>query len=301
MNSFLHESCTKDEVFEVIDNGDLELFADIPECWQTSEVAIYAIKNSPLETISQRNQLYAQVPTQCRSDEFLKTAASTGCSVLKDTKPHQTNIYRELAKTCIAFNWYALDHLEGGFRDDEMLEFIYSCYPADIGLLCAQIDWLFDAMSDDLFDRCCRASFFFAFDAPVHRIKDNLGQYLELNKLTGHEIVFIRKSGRLDLIALALKERSWPFPYSGEYMMPKEPESMEDLMGKLESSDPDTPYETIYMACLMREPISQVVPLMASIRLKRLLVEMYSFEDLAPFLKADARLKGIILEEAMGL
>jgi hypothetical protein len=297
----LTESSTRDEVFVVIDNGDLELFSDIPARWQTSEVAIYAIKNAPLDTVSQRNLLYTQVPAHCRTDEFLMAAAQSGCFVLKDTKPHQTPIYRELAKKCITLSRYALDHLDPRFRDDEMLEFISSCFPNDMSMLCTHYDWLIEAMSDDLFERCCRASFFFALDAPDHRIKGNLSRYLQLDKLSGHEIVFIRQSGGLDLLALKLKEGPWPFPPSGEYMMPVEPESMEKLLERLERSDPDTPYETIYMACMMREPIDQVVPLMASNRLKKLLLEMYSAEALAPFVKTDTGLRGAMLEQAMGL
>lgn len=56
-----------------------------------------------------------------------------------------------------------------------------------------------------------------------------------------------------------------------------------------------------FMACVMREPIDQVVPLMASNRLKKLLLEMYSNEVLAPFMKADTGLRGAMLEQAMGL
>jgi hypothetical protein len=302
MMSILNEHSTRDDVLKVIRKGEVRDFAEIPECFQIPEMAIRYIQYSCIYPDVNDEFKYSTVPKHCRTDAFLMEAASMGLRVLKDTFPEDTGIYRDLAVVTIGSGFGFKDVLPE-FRDEEMVEGIIKRYSGNIHSLIGRVDWLIEAMSDGQLDRCCHNEFMVALDAPAHRIKGCVSQYLKLDKLTGHEIVYIRRHGRLDLIARKLKEEKWPFPLFGEggERMPIEPESIEKLLERLEKSDPDTPYETIYMACMMREPIAQVVPLMASNRFKKLLLEMYSKEALAPFLKTDAGLRGVLLEEAMGL
>lgn len=303
MSGFLDETSTFAEVLEAIRGRQILQFCDVPERHQNGESASAWLSTILSYGMVNPDQYYGEVPKKCRSDEFLKLAATMGCRVLKDTNPEDTGIYRELAVTAMGASRLNLKEVAPAFRDEEMLGHVIKRFPGEIHSLLRRVDWLVDAMSDDQFDRCCQDDFMVALDAPAHRIKGDISRYLHLGKLTGHEITYIRLRGRLDVMSLRLKEEKWPFPSfgaSGE-SLPVEPESMEKLLGRLEKSDSNSPYETIYMACMMREPIDQVVPLMASNRLKKLLLEMYSREALAPFMKEDAGLRGAMLEEAIGL
>ena len=301
--SKLTESSKSYQVKDALNSGEVRCFTDLPECFQTPEMAIYYLQHFTKYSDVNSEFQYNTVPKHCRTDPFLMTAATIGCRVLKDISPEDTGIYRELAVAAIGASRLNLKDVSSRFRDEEMLEYILKRFPGEIHSLMGRVDWLIEAMSDDQLDRCCQEDFMVALDAPAHRIKGCASQYLKLGKLTGHEIVYIRRKGRLDLIARKLKEEKWPFPQFGDEgeSMPIEPESMEKLLGRLEKSDHNTPYETIYMACMMREPIDQVVPLMAGNRFKKLLMEMYPREALAPFLKEDVALRGAMLEEAIGL
>jgi hypothetical protein len=299
----LTESSKSNQVKDALNSGEVRCFTDLPECFQTPDMAIYYLQHFTKYSDVNSEFQYNTVPKHCRTDAFLMTAATIGCRVLRDTTPEDTEIYRDLAVATIGVSRLGFKDVPPAFRDVEMVECIIRKFPREIHSMMGRVDWLIDAMSDDQLDRCCQEDLMVALDAPAHRIKGSVSQYLHLDKLTGTQIVNIRSKGRLDLIALKLKEEKWPFPLFGAEgeSMPIEPESMEKLLGRLEDSGPNTPYETIYMACMMREPIDQVVSLMASNRLKKLLLEMYSEAELAPYLKDDNQLKGAYLEDALGI
>lgn len=289
------------QVKDALNSGEVRCFTDLPECFQTPEMAIRYLQHFTKYTDVNSEFQYKTVPINCRTDDFLMTAATMGCRVLKDISPEDTGKYRELAVAAIGASRLSLKDVSSRFRDEEMLEFILKRFSGEIHSLMGRVDWLVDAMTDDQFDRCCQDDFMVALDAPAHRIKGDICRYLHLGKLTGHEITYIRLRGRLDVMSMKLKEDKWPFPLSGSTMMLSEPESMEVLLAMLEKSDPGTSYETVYMACMMREPIDQVVPVMRGNRLKKLLLEMYPEEALRPYLMDDNQLKGAFLDDAMGL
>ena len=303
MIGFLDETSTFEQVLEAIGAGQVFWFSDVPERHQNSESAKAWLKKILGYATADPDQYFQQIPKKCYTVGLLNFAAMFGCLVLKGTDPNELGDYRAVACSAVNANRYNIQHVDPAFRDEEMLSHIYKCYNARMHQLIPVVDWLFDAMSDVMLEICCEGNFFFALEAPAHRMKDGVSRYLHLSRLSGTNIVKIRSQGRLDLISLKLKEEKWPFPLFREKgeIMPIEPESMEMLLERLEKSDPNTPCETIYMACMMREPIDQVVPLMASHRLKKLLIEMYPREALTPFMKKDVGLRGALLEEAIGL
>jgi hypothetical protein len=300
MSDFLDESSTFEQVLEAISARKVLRFCDIPEHLQNGESASSWLSTILSYGMASPDPYYAEVPVKCRTDKFLRIAATLGCRVLKDTHPEDTGIYRELAVAAVSASRLSLKEVSPAFRDEEMLEYILKRFPGEIHSLMRHVDWLVDAMTDDQFDRCCEDDFMVALDAPAHRIKGDISRYLHLGKLTGHEITYIRLRGRLDVMSLKLKEGKWPFPQSGSTMMPREPESMEALLGMLEKSDPGTPYETVYMACIMRFPIEEVIAAMSGSRLKKLLIEMYSPAELRLHMKQDNGLKAVLLDDAMG-
>jgi hypothetical protein len=297
--SRLSESSTRDEVNQVILAGEAFHFSDIPERFHSSEMAICWMQNAPRSFVISYEMQHLEVPEAFRSDDFLRTAADFGCNVLRGLKPNQTAIYRELACLTIIHTRDGVVDIDPAFRDDEMMEFIFSQYPKKMRRWAAWLDWFLDAMTDDLLKRCCKADFMMALDAPAHRISGDIGRYLDLKKLNDDNLCTIRERGRLDLISEKLKKKPWPFHKSSE--IPRDPGTIANLLTLLQHCDPGSASEAVYMACMMREPIDQVVPLMASNGLVKLLFEMYPSEALKPFVKSNRGLRGAMLEEAMGL
>jgi hypothetical protein len=64
---------------------------------------------------------------------------------------------------------------------------------------------------------------------------------------------------------------------------------------------PGSDRESLHMAYLMTYPMDQVIPLLCEDKKARLVLEMYSKEALAPYVKKYRVLRGVVLEEALGL
>lgn len=250
--SKLSESCTRDEVLDAISDGAILHFDEIPKIHQTADIAIHWLTATPSELIDHIDMLYAEVPLSCRTDEFMRTAAGLGCFVLRDTKPHQTGIYRELACLSIGHRRYSVKDLDPAFHDEEMLNFVFGLYPRYMHQWSQKVSGLIDIMSDDLFERCCRAHFLFALDAPEYRVKGDLGRFIDIKELNASEVELMRSKRLLGLITNNLKDDPWPFLESD---CVTNPASISEALTCLEDSDPGSSYESIYMACLMREPM----------------------------------------------
>jgi hypothetical protein len=300
MNELFSENCNLEEVVQAIKDRRVLNFSDIPLRHQNGDTAKVWLGVLLSYGFENPDRYYQEVPDGCRTDEFLRYAVTAGCSVLRDITPSDTNIYGELVRLSVGANRFTLKHVDPAFRDEDLLEDVFKRYFNQMRSLIQDIDWIAAAMSDDLLDRCCKRNFLIALDFPIPRIEGDIGRYLDLEILNGEVIKDIRKKGWLDLISAKVGAGIWPLSISGKALM-KKPSSMDQALILLEGSEPGSAQEAMYMACLMREPVEQVLLLMASNRLKKLLLEMYSPEALAPHLKSDLGLRGVMLEDAMGL
>lgn len=287
----------KAEVHEAIVLGVFKRFADIPEQFLDDDLVCDWVhfSGSPIE------RYYAQVPQQWRSDEFLKFAAHSGCNVLKDTSPKQTHCYRALVNLCMANDCWDLRDVHPDFsdneiklRDDDLLKIAVKRLGAvDFLKLIKDIDWIGQAMSDELIEQCCRDDFSFAIDAPPGLLRKDVHEYINFRS---HKVFkTIHDRGRFDLLSLKLAE-GWP-----ENTNLLSPTSLPQAIDELRHTSRVNSAATLYMGYIMRFPIEDVVPAMSGSRLKKLLLEMYSKEALAPFMKQDNGLKGVLLDDALGL
>jgi hypothetical protein len=303
--SKLTESVSMEEVLAAIDSGGINFFRDLPDQHKNADIALYWIKkcranSSEVEMQLSAIFLYRDVPFNCMTDDFLRIAAECGCPVICKIKPEQTKIYRELVFLCVDSNESWVKYVDPAFGDEELLEYIFGLYAPRCWSWAYDGDWVVDAMSDDLFERCCHASFIFALKAPAHRIKGDIGRFLDLKEIYPEAIFSLRSKRRLELIAakIVASDYSWPFP--DKYLV-IQPNSTSHLLDLLENAEYESLDETIYMSYMLIAPIEHVVRLMSSSRLKKLLLDMYPIEELRPFMKSDAALKGLLLEEALGL
>lgn len=288
----------KAEVHEAIVLGVFKRFADIPEQFLDDDLVCDWVhfSGSPIE------KYYAQVPQQWRSDEFLKFAAHSGCNVLKDTSPKQTHCYRALVNLCMANDCWDLRDVHPDFsdneiklRDDDLLKIAVKRLGAvDFLKLIKDIDWIGPAMSDNLVQKCCLEDFSFALDAPPGLLRKDIHEYIDLRMST--VLKTIRDRGRLDLLSIKLSEDGWP-----EYYNLLNPTSLSQAIDEIRHTSRINFPETLYMGYIMKFPIEDVVPAMSGSRLKKLLLEMYTKEELAPFMKQDNGLKGVLLDDALGL
>jgi hypothetical protein len=303
--SKLTELGSRKEVLAAIDSGGIKFFRDLPGQHKNADIALYWIKkcrahSSEVEMQLSAIFLYRDVPFNCMTDDFLRIAAECGCPVICSIKPDQTTIYRDLVYLCIESSHSWIKYVYPAYGDEELLEYIFSRYSSNCWIWAYDNNWVMEVMSDDLFDRCCQARFLFALEAPAHRIKGDIGRFLDVSECNPEVIYRLRHKRRLDLITAKIStvDDLWPLLDAYRVITPR---SVSDMLERLENAEPGSIDETIYMSILLLERIEKVVEMMASSRLKRLLLEMYPFEALEPFVKSDIGLKGVMLEEAMGL
>jgi hypothetical protein len=282
---------TAAEVDEGILLGHFPRLSDIPEQFLDDNLAIEWLKfaGSPIE------RHYAQVPQALRSSAFLKFAAFNGCNVLKDTSPAQTECYRELVHLCLMNDCQALRDVHPKFRTVQTLKVLKTRFNAlDFLPLIQDIEWVGPAMSDELVSELCDDDFSFVLQAPASLLRKDLVDYVDLRR--PKVITSLRINGRLDLLAAKLAKEGWPKNYDLT-----RPASLEDVVARLPGCTPRYYPETLYLAFVMTYPIDQVVPAMNTVHLKKLLLEMYSIDELRPHMKQDNGLKAVLLDDALGL
>lgn len=308
MNSALSGSLTVCEVVAAIKSGRVLQFADIPQHHMCERTAI-AWLDMAYELSLGVEASFGEVPLECRTTTFMMLAAKMGCSVLAETTPEQCSNYRGLAETSISAKYSALYDVDERFRDQKMVNYAFACWPRDVYAIAQLSPWVIEIMSDDLLNKSAHQDPLFALAVPPERLQEPLCRYMSLHIISDRMGKYrpIREMGRLDLLAIRVGEGEWFYNYlSGskfsQHSSVLRPDSLEhavEVLDGLSSRKHDE--ETIYMSYIMSFPIEQVVPAMKGSRLKALLLEMYSKEALAPFLKIDVGLKGVMLEDALGL
>jgi hypothetical protein len=301
MSTGLSDSLTLSEVVAAIKAGRVLHFAEIPAHHMCERTAI-AWLDMAYELSMGVEASFGEVPLECRTATFMMLAAKMGCSVLAETTPEQCSNYRGLAETSISAKYSALYDLDCHFRDQKMVEFVFACWPRDVCAIAQMCPWVIEFISDDLLNKYAHQDPLFALAVPPERLQEPLCRYMSLHIISDKMPRYrpIREMGRLDLLAIRVGEGDWFYNYRAN-SVPR-PASLDQavaVLGELSSRKRDE--ETMYMSYIMSFPIEQVVPAMKGSRLKALLLEMYSMEALAPFLKGDVGLRGVMLERALGL
>ena len=287
--SIKQQFSSKDDVLEAIFTDGFRHFADIPKEFLDADIAFQWLSKSgdPVEAH------YAQIPHKWRSDDLLDFVAREGVNILKDTSPAQTQRYPALVMLCVGHDYKCLLDVHPQYRSDQWLvKGVCNRFPLTLSKVVNDIDWFASAMSDDLFDECCRDNLQFCLDVLPDLMRKNIVEYVNLD--SRKKLLLLRSCGRVDLIAEKITVDQWPEQYD-------EPKSLAEAVDAVLDCRPGYYTETLHMGYVMLYPIEDVVPAMKGARLKKLLLEMYPAEDLKPFMNRDNVLKGVLLDDALGL
>lgn len=299
MNIPLAEGCSFGDVLLAVETDCFLRFSDIPRRYQNEETAISWLERMWVKDRADIKACYDQIPAECRTYDFMCKAATFRCDVLKDATPELYDDYEGIARAAIVHNWLALHELDPRFRE-KMVGDILSAWNTRIDAIVRSCPWFLGLIPEDTVEVYAGNNMLFAFEAE-HRLKETLLHYVCLNRLSRNssELKAIREMRRLDLLADKIREGHW---FRGEkYFVAEKPDSLEQGISGLKQASEAPHYQTLYMCFVMTYPIEEVVSVMSENRLKRLLLEMYSAEALAPFIKNDPGLRGAMLEGAMGL
>lgn len=278
-------------------NGFDRPFYELPREFQNFEMAhewfMHKIKagNEPLE------DCYYQIHISLRLPNFVPLVARDADINILNSFDTRLPGYRELSEAFVRKNYKHMDVIDPDVRREMMPEFTGLNIPR-AHLLAKEFDWFRGELSPSRFKTCCMNIDFF-LDTPEEDMPADVARYAMIENYCVITAQTLRARGRVGLLADQISAGGWPDNDYVKDTVP--PTSLADGVERLAASAPGKEHETLYMAYLMSQQMDQVVPLMTTRRLQKLLFEMYSTEALAPYLKKSRALRGILLEDSLGL
>jgi hypothetical protein len=283
---------------DIDDVGSLQdlRFAEIPKEFQTQEVIqewMLLKQHAAKESLA---DCYQEIPPELRSNELIEWAAGNGINVIEGLDPSHPG-YIDLAHICFRRNYQHIASVDSAVRRKILHKFCAENI-ADIHSIAKEFDWFRGELNTTCFKTCSMNIEFF-LDTPQEMMSADVCEYALIGNYCVITALTLRARGKVNLLADQISAGGWP---DNKYVQDTiQPTSLTDGVNRLTASAPGKEHETLYMAYIMSHPMDQVVPLMTNRRLQKLLFEMYSTEALAPYLKKSRALRGILLEESLGL
>jgi hypothetical protein len=281
-------------------NSDYSLkahhFADIPVEFQTQEIANEWFLEKQNKNTEPLSDCFRQIPLHLRSKELVRWAADDGINAIEGLDVQHPD-YLDLAQICVLKNHQHIDSVHPDMRQ-ALLPIFCAIHITKVHEVDKEFEWFRSALSPECM-RICSQNIDFFLNTPEEQMTSDARQYTMTQNFCAWLTWGLRKRGKMHLLAEQIAAGDWP---KDNYVRNIEkPISLLNARYKLTASEPGKEHETLYMAYLMSKPMDQVVPLMKGRRLQKLLFEMYSTEALAPYLKSSRELRGILLEDSLGL
>lgn len=284
-----------DDVYAAISNGRFSHFDEIPQRFQSGWVALEWFKSMATSSPNQSlEQLFCQVPAELQSMELLLSASDAGCNILGHIDLGKDNNHASVGLGCMRKNYKNLSSLDPKYRDLAAEHLAWNS-THKVHLIAREFPWFREHLEPGEFTRCC-INMDFALDTP--ELQDDIRRSILLK---GDHYDRIRARGRLDVLAEQIAAGEWPTLLPNSELPGPKPTSLESGISRVAQCYHGKDRESLHMAYLMTYPMDEVVPLMCERRMAKLVLEMYSEEALAPYLKKYRALRGVVLEDAMGL
>lgn len=161
-----------------------------------------------------------------------------------------------------------------------------------------ECDWSRESMTPELITFACTQTVDYALKADKIVLSDDALAALATHQINGYNK--IRDAGRFDLLVKPLSQGYWPKSnrVTGSLEKPAGLANSFRLLLSARSEDE----EALYMAYMMTYPIEKVMKVLSGPRGGRFLMEMYTSDELRPYLKeASLLVRGKVLEAELGM
>ena len=240
---------------------------------------------------------FDQIPLRFVTDALRKYAVSCDVRSLSLIDPEDTEQYLSL---CLLgyqthFNAVRFFHEVACTQDtveamlDEPRNF-WSSYKA--------FPWIAQVMTPALNEKASMANLDFMLTLPDAQIS---GAALQKHLTPDYfSYTALRAFGKLRLGANYLREGSWPENYSSVGTSRAKPSTIEEAFTFIFNEDLHV-FVALHIAYVMTHPTEAVIEHVVSQAHAKLVVEMFSDDQLRPHIKKNQHLKAALLEESMGL
>lgn len=272
-------------------------FAEIPKHLQTQRVVQEWLTIQSNLNFHAVFHYWKQIPSELITDDLRKKAINLDARIIQHFEPSDTDQYLDLFITAYSHTSLVIPLLNPDFRTSDTVEAMLAL-PREFERGFLKNPWISEVMTADQWEAASRLSAKIMAGLPIDKISSE-ALYIHLS--VGFDgYIALHKKGKLRLAADFLRQGYWPEPKGS--MMPKieKPENVAHglslLMAEEFMSD-----GSLYMAYLMTHPIEDVLSAMNTREHINYLLEIYSPEELRPFVKTHRHLKAALLEESLGL
>jgi hypothetical protein len=287
----------EDELIARFGNAYLPVFSDIPEHLQTQRVAAQWFTILSSLELDDAAYYWKQIPVELLTDDLRHVAVSLDARIIKLIEPVETSQYLDLFARAFKLTFQAAKWIHPDFQTSETIAVMLGS-PVEFDRSCTANPWMVDVMTPDQLEAACRISARLMSKQPESKISET-ALCIHLSKgffNYGH----MRKEGKVRLAADFLKSGHWPAPAGVLEFYKRPPEDAADAFDLLQNA---IAYDVVglYMASLMNYPMEDVIALIGTREQVEVLLEMYSHDELRPYLKQNIHLKAALLEECLGL
>mgnify|MGYP003552239641 FL=1 len=287
---------TRDELIENIRDGEHYRFADLPQ--------EYLDKDLIMEWLDSPSGALSEVPKHLVDDDIRRHAFRRPHEEmqqhqypLKAISMSDTSCYEDLALLALEKSEWNMEYVDPAFHSEAF--FLKALEVNPQSMLYFMTSWTktraqwTDAMINSAVSKSLDYLPFFG----ASQVKKESLERL-INE-AGYTPVQLANAGLLDVMGNMMGEGYWPKKV-------EKPSSLEDALHLLKDvNGSDDTLTVCYSAFVRNHSMEGVLPLMKSLELETLMLELYTTEELMPHLRTglvkSGRVKGKVLEDGLGL
>lgn len=292
---------TKDEFIAKMHRTNPEDFFDIDSIpMQIADTEVYTqwfhhvVDNSVLPG----DIAFAAIPRSFITDDLRRTAIRESVSALDHISPGDTEGYEDLLFYALEQSPSAFRMMDNSFKTVEFLAALVERLPRVFDMKHRAQDWVATLMTPGMREAVLKTNAWFALSLPEDQVTWDHWRHLCKSDMQCPSA--LNDAGRLDLFSRFLGEGSWP-ELDPEVIAIKKIEDIAELAG-LVMEIPDHYYEyLLYKAKLMSFPLKDVVTALDKAPMADLLRDLYPDDALRPFMRHNRALRGLLLENDLGM
>jgi hypothetical protein len=291
----------KEQLLKDLGNQDYSaVFTDfqvIPESLRDSDVAFMWLYSS-INLRSQSSEWsLQQIPKHLVNDKIRRLAVESGVRALKFIDPKDTDIYLDLVLIATATHGHGFMVVHESFRTTETVNAILDHDPKHMTLLGLGQQWIKPLLTQEMIDRVGASNYTFAMNVGIQKVAWASAKAMLLNNAVYYADLITR--GHRNLLDKMVQEGGWPERIQNR--KPYKPKGIFELASIITQSKEGSSDRHLYCALLKTFPTDRVLKVMYTKEQRKILLDVYPPEVLLAHAKKNKPLRGMLLEDALGL
>lgn len=269
----------------------------IPESLLDSEVALKWLETSVSFRGYGSDSALEEIPKHLINDEIRRRAVKLGVRALFVIDPDDTDIYMELVLMATAISNFGYIMIDERFHTRATVEAIINHDPRHMSLEWEGQAWVKPFLTQDDIDRISAISYHFMMSVGADKVAWSSVKAVLINNPTYYPDLVQRGGG--GLLVRMIQDGGWPAKLGGQNLY--RPKGIFELASLISKTPEGQVKYHLYCAYLKTFPTSQVIKVMYTEPQRRLLLSLYPQDVLVEHAKTSRPLRGLLLEDALGL